>query len=146
MTLADIRPGLRTLLLSNAEIASAVGNERIYPLVLPQGVTKDSIVYNRVVESESYHFTGPSGLVISRMQIDVWSQSVDQANALADLIKEHIGGFAGHLNYNSSSPSAGYVNVQGVFMLSGDDGEYDSQAGMYRRRRDYSIIYEDRNV
>lgn len=141
--LADIRPGLRTLILSNGQIAAIVGT-RVYPVLLPQGVTADSIVYNRITESESYRYVGPSGLVIARIQIDAWSQSVGQANALGDLIKEHIGGFSGQLAYGSSSPSD-YVNVQGIFLINGDE-DYDSVAALYRRRRDYNIVYEDRNA
>ena len=143
MTLVDIRPGLHTLLLSNSDIVARVG-DRIYPVVLPQGVTADSIVYNRIVDNESYHFVGPSGLITQRMQIDAWSQTPDGASELADLIKELIGGFSGTVAYSANSPSD-FVRIQGIFLLSGDE-DYDSQAALYRRRRDYSIIFADRNA
>lgn len=143
MTLADIRPGLRTLLLSNSDIATMIG-ARIYPIILPQGVRENSIVYNRVSDIESYHFTGPSGLIVTRMQIDAWSPTIDGASALADLIKDCVSGFKGQLAYGTSSPTD-YVNVQGIFMLHGDE-DYDAQADLFRRRRDYNIVYGDRNA
>lgn len=141
--LADIRPGIRTLLLSSPDIAAMVGT-RVYPIVLPQGETEDSIVYNRIVESESYHFVGGSGLISTRMQIDAWSRDLDRAHVLGDLIKEFIGGFKGQINYGSSSPQD-YVNINGIFMLNGDE-DFDNLSLMYRRRRDYSVIYGDRNA
>ncbi len=143
MTLADIRPGLRSLLLANANIVAAVSS-RIYPVLLPQGVVDDSIVYNRITENESAHYVGPTGLILMRMQIDALSQSADGASALADLIKQHITGFSGIISYGSNSPQS-YVWVQGIFMLSGDE-EYFNDTAMYRRRRDYNIVFGDRNA
>lgn len=143
MTLADIRPGLRSLLLGNASIVAAVSN-RIYPILLPQGVVDDSIVYNRITESETSHYVGPSGLILMRIQIDAISQSTDRASAIADLIKEHINGFSGIISYGSNSPQS-YVWVQGIFLLGGDE-EYFNDSAMYRRRRDYNIIFGDRNA
>ncbi len=143
MTLADIRPGLRTLLLANANIVAAVSN-RIYPVILPQGVVEDSIVYNRISESESSHYVGPTGLILMRVQIDALSQSIDSASAIADLIKEHITGFSGTISYGSNSPQS-YVRVQGIFLLGGDE-DYFNESTMYRRSRDYNIIFGDRNA
>lgn len=143
MTLADIRPGIYSLLLSNAQIVARVA-DRVYPVVLPQGTTLDSIVYNRVVENESYHYVGPSGLVVARIQIDAWSQTPDGASELGDLIKEHIGGFSGQVAYGASSPSD-YVRIQGIFLLSGDE-DFDLESNLYRKRRDYSFVYADRNA
>jgi hypothetical protein len=143
MTLIDIRPGIFNLLLSNAQIVARVV-DRVYPVVLPQGMTLDSIVYNRVVENESYHYVGPSGLVVTRVQIDAWSMTPDGASELGDLIKEHLGGFSGQVSYSSNSPSE-YVRIQGIFLLSGDE-DYEQESGLYRRRRDYSFIYADRNA
>ena len=142
MTLVDLRPGLFSLLSSDPAIAARV-SDRIYPVVLPQGMTLDSVVYNRIVENESYHYTGSSGLVTARMQIDAWSKTPDGANELGDLIKERLSGFSGQVSYSVNSP-AEYVRIQGVFLLSGDE-DYDSESALYRRRRDYSFVYADRN-
>lgn len=140
--LVDLRPGLRNCLLSNTDISSMVGGTRIFPVRMKEGERNDSIVYLRAGESEGYHFTAASGLVSARMQIDSWSQSIDRANRLADLVKEHLGGFSGFMAYGGSSPSD-YVVVQGVFLLSGFE-DYDHEAELYRLSRDYNIVYEDR--
>jgi hypothetical protein len=138
--LVDLRPGLRNYLLSNASIAGMVGT-RIYPVIAQQGIRDDLIVYNTISEIEGYHFSGATGLVLARYQIDAWSQSAGRAARLADLIKEHLGGASGQWTYSGDSPSD-YVIVQGVFLQTGDT-DYDDEAMMYRTRRDYTIAYED---
>jgi hypothetical protein len=138
--LVDLRPGLRNYLLSNASIAAMVGT-RIYPVIAQQGIRDDLIVYNTISEIEGYHFSGATGLVLARYQIDAWSQSASRAARLGDLIKEHLGGASGQWTYSGDSPSD-YVIVQGVFLQTGDT-DYDDEAMMYRTRRDYTIAYED---
>lgn len=140
--LVDLRPGLRNCLLSNTDISSMVGGTRVFPVRMKEGERSDSIVYLRVGETEGYHFTAATGLILARMQIDSWSQSTDRCNRLADLVKEHLGGFSGPMQYGGSSPSD-YVVVQGVFLLSGFE-DYDQEAQLYRLSRDFSIVYEDR--
>jgi hypothetical protein len=39
MPIVDIRPVLRTFLLADSAISTAVGGERVYPVVLLQGQT-----------------------------------------------------------------------------------------------------------
>src|SRR4029434_1016941 len=138
--LVDLRPGWRNYLLTDSNIAAMVGT-RIYPVIAQQGIRDDLIVYNTISEIEGYHFTGPSGLVLARYQIDAWSVSAGRAARLADLLKERLGGAAGAWSYSSNSPND-VVIVQGVFLQTGDT-DYDDEVQMYRNRRDYTIAYED---
>ncbi len=139
MTLVDVRFGLVELLTSNASIQAIVAG-RVFPVNMRQGETRDSIVYTRVTELESYEYDGPSGLVAARFQFDVWSQSADDAQLLADLVKECLGGFAGQIQLDPPD----YVKVQGIFLINGRD-DYDGAAAMHRMSRDYFVWYEDRN-
>ena len=139
MALVDVRPGLRTLLLNNAQITAMV-QTRIYPVLLPQGTTLDSIVFTRITELDLPHMTGPTGLVTARFQFDAWSKDVDSAMTLADLVKEVLTNFRGIVNYDST-----FVNIQGAFLLNGRD-DYDSTSQMYRMSRDYYVYYGDRNA
>ena len=131
------------LLTSNASINGIVAG-RIFPVKMKQGETRDSIVYNRITELETYEMLGPSGLVSARFQFDAWSRSADNAMLLANLVKEQFGGFAGQIMFDPPSPS-NYVNVQLVELINGRD-DYDNEAQMYRMSRDYSVWYGDRNA
>ena len=140
MTLVDVRLGLRSLMLSDPSISTAVGGVRIYPVVLPQGITADSIVYNRITEFESLTMERPSGLVSARYQIDAWSKSVDSATVLANLVKEVVGGYRGQIALGSD-----HVNVQLIEVINGRD-DFDGVTFMYRVSKDYFVWYEERNA
>jgi len=141
MSIVDLRAGLRNYILSNSAIAAMV-SDRVFPVKVKDGVRDDCIVYFRSTELETYNFIAPSGLVTARMQIDSWSQSADRSFRLADLVKEHLGGFSGNMSYGGSSPND-FVTVQGIFILSGFE-DFDQESKLYRTSRDYGIVYEDR--
>lgn len=140
MSLVDVRPALVKLLSLNSSVTDIV-DTRIFPVVLPQGETRDSIVYTRITELEGMTFQQPSGLVSARIQFDSWSKSTNRANTLANLVKETFGGFEGRVDVDSSN----YVNIQLIELVNGRD-DYDPAVQMYRMSRDYFVWYEDRNA
>jgi hypothetical protein len=129
----DIRPALRTFVLADGLIASMVG-ARMYPIVLPQGVKEDSIVYNEVSSTGDHHNEGPSGLAQVRMQIGCWSLSADGAHALGLAVKARIDGYRGPM---------GSVDVQGVFFETWND-LYEDSTKMFGKSADYRIWYGER--
>jgi len=132
MALKDIRGPLRSFLLSDPDIATAVGNSRIFLKTLPQGERRASLVYMRPSEIATFTHTGADTLVKARMQIDAWAPNDDAAAALADNVKELMNGYRG---------AWGTVEVQGVFMQTISSDDYDSQSTMFRVGRDYLICY-----
>lgn len=142
MTLADIRVGLRALLLANAAISPAVGASRVYPLVLPQGTTATSIVYSRISGIGDHHSTGPSGLARPRFQVDCWATTHNAAAALALLVKECLDGYQGSVQWDDNSPGNA-IEIQGIFFDS-ERENYDSEAKLYRVSHDYFVWYEER--
>jgi len=143
VTLVDIRFGIVELLESDAGITARV-DTRIFPVKMKQGETRDSIVYTRITEFETYTTERSSGLVQVRYQIDAWSLSIDAANSLGLLIKEAISGFRGRVNYDPPSPT-NFVNVQLIETVNSRD-DYDDTTKMYRFSRDYYIWFEERNA
>jgi len=141
MTIADVRVGLRAYLLDDAAIAAIVGT-RIYPIVLPQGQVQTSIVYTRVSGIGDNHMEGPSGLSRPRFQVDCWSQSIDTASQLANLVKERIDGFRGTWFWGEDSPAEAIV-VQGVFFQN-EREDFDDATRLYRVSRDYFVWQAER--
>ena len=141
MTLVDARIGLVELLTSNVSI-NAIIDGRVFPVVMRQGETRDSIVYNRITELEALTMLGPCGLISVRYQFDAWSRSAEGAVILADLVKEQFGGYRGRITLD---PPLTYVDVQLIELINGRD-DFDNEAKMYRMSRDYYVWYEDRNV
>ena len=138
----DIRLALRSILLSDVDVSTAVGGSRIFPSVLPQGVVDPSVVYNTVTEASDYHMNGPSGLAQDRIQVDCWAQRSDQAVELANLVRDRLSGFSGTVSVGSQSPQDQII-VRGIFHDQGRD-DYDALAKLHTRRRDYMVWYADR--
>ncbi|RJP54169.1 MAG: DUF3168 domain-containing protein [Anaerolineaceae bacterium] len=137
----DIRPALRALMLADADVSTAVGGSRIYPDILPQGVTLPSVVTNLITELTDYHMQGASGLAQVRIQVDCWALTQDIAVDLANKVKDVLSAFAGTVLYGSSSPQTSIV-IQGIFADQGRD-DYDSVSKLFTRRRDYFVWYEE---
>ena len=139
MALVDVRPALVKLLTSNSGVTDIVGT-RIYPSVLAQGVTLDSVVYTRITELDSLTMQNSVGLVSARFQFDCWSKSADRANTLANLVKETFAGFAGRVDLPPN-----YVDIQLIELVNGRD-DYDPAVLLHRMSRDYFVWYEERNA
>lgn len=140
----DLRPAVRSYLLGDAGIAAAVtaaGVARIFPTVLPQGITLPSIVQNQITETTDYNIRGPSTLGNVRIQIDCWSDTLDGSVVLGDLVNTRLSGFFGSISWGSNSPPQS-VLINGIFAETARDG-YDSRAFLYSRRRDFVVWYND---
>lgn len=139
MTMIDVRPGLRAYLLADPAIAAIVV-DRCYPVILPQGEDRASIVYTRISAQGDYHMRGPSGLARPRIQIDSWAASVGEVSALSLAVKLRLEGFRGVMPWNGGSSSA---NVQGLFFESEFD-DYDAASHHHRVSQDYFVWFEER--
>lgn len=134
MALIDINPALRAFLLADDAISSAVGAARIYPVKLPQGETRTSVVVAEISNAGDHHMQGASGLTRPRIQFDVYAQSIDAARSLARLIKEYIDGYSGAM---------GSVQVQGCFFDNQREG-WENESTFYRVSGDFLIWYGER--
>lgn len=143
MTLKDVRVGLRAYLLDDATISTTVGASRIFPVKLPQGEIRTSIVYRRISGQGDHHMEGPSGLSRPRMQIDCYAQTADAADLLALQVKERIDGYRGSMSWGEDSPAEAIV-VQGIFYESEGPEDWDADAKMFRSSKDYLIWFEER--
>lgn len=140
MSMVDVRPGLRAYLLADGAIAALVGT-RVYPVILPQGVTATSIVYSRISGQGDHHMQGASGLSRPRIQIDCWSLSADHAASLALAVKERIDGFRGAMPWGASSPQDS-AEVLAIFFESERD-DYDPDSKLYRVSHDYLVWFRE---
>jgi hypothetical protein len=136
--MADVRAALRALMLSDPAINSAVGGNRIYPTILPQGVTAPSIVLQRISGFTDVANDGPTGLDRPRFQIAAWAQGVDSAAQLIELVKAKINGFTGPVTYGTST-----LIFRGIFFDIERDS-YDDISKLFSSEQDYLIWYADR--
>jgi hypothetical protein len=140
----DIRGALRAFLLSDAGINALVTTgsvSRIYPGIVPQGITQTSIVQNLITEASDMTMDGPSGLGEARVQLDCWALTQDAAVALANLVMDRLNGHRGTIAFGTGSPQE-EILLKGVFHDQGRD-DYDDVRKMFTRRRDYIIHYSE---
>lgn len=133
------------MLLADAAVLAAVTTgdspdvRRIYPAILPQGITAPSIVQNLITEGIGYFMQGDDALMQARVQLDAWALTQDLAVSLAGKVFDRMSGFSGTVVYGSNSPQDSIV-VQAVFHNQGRD-DYDDGSKMFVRRRDYILWF-----
>ena len=119
----------------------AVVEDRVFPIRLPQGERRASVVYQRISAVGDMTMQGPVSLAQLRFQIDCWSVLTDRAATLANLVKARLNGFQGQVGYGANSP-VDRVRIQGIFFDS-EREFYDDTNGMYRVSRDYIVWFDE---
>ena len=134
----DLRPALRAFLLADTGVAAVVG-VRVFPSVMPQGVTAPSLVYHRISAFGDHHMQGASGYAVARWQLTAWSERLDDAEALANLVKYRLDGYRGTMGTGLAA-----VKVQGAFFESENPPTHDTARKLYGVGRDYLIHFAER--
>lgn len=104
-------------LLSGATDAGA----QVSPLTAPDGTVAPYITYQRISANSENVLSGSSGVVNTRMQIDVYADSYAQAQTIAAQVDALMAAWS----------------VQNVSVLSQDI--YEDLVKLYRISQDYSI-------
>jgi hypothetical protein len=104
-------------LLSNATSAL----DRVYPLIAPDAVAAPYVIFQRISASTENILSGSSGLINTRIQVDVYAATYAQAQGVAAAIDGLMATWT----------------VQNVSVLSQDF--YEPEAKMHRVLTDYSI-------
>lgn len=92
MTLAD---GIFALLSGESTI-SAIVADRVYPLLVPEGVTLPAMTF-QFPAGRSYPTFKTSGLQMLRMQVDVFGETYEDANAGREALRKFLNGYQGTL-------------------------------------------------
>lgn len=138
--IVDPGPALRALVLSDATVVSIAG-QRMFPMKMPQGERRASLVFQEISAIGGHTLEGPAGLADMRMQITAWAETRDTAVELANALKEAIDGFANVVLYGDDSPQDQLL-FKAIFFDSGGSS-YDPDADMYGMRGDYFLRYTE---
>ena len=139
--MGDIRAALREVLLGDVVVFSLVDGERVYPVILQQGVKEPSVVINRVSSFDETTLEGQRNLPQLRIQVDSWAKTLDAANALSKAVRSVLAGFSGEVFYGADSPQQS-VAIHGIFFVTEADG-WDEPSRLYRHRVDYTVWYRE---
>lgn len=130
--MAGIVAAVRSRLLQDATITQLVGT-RIYPSVLPQPPAFPSITIQVVGSNTVLSHQGYSGLLSDLVQIDAYSKTQVEADALARRIRNMIDGWRG---------TAAQVTSPGAFRRTAAT-YFDQDAEAFRIRQDFTIWQQE---
>lgn len=133
MALVDAYEAIRTLLLLNATISTAVGGDRIFPLRMPQGETRTSLVLSRISAVGDHTNDGPVSLGRIRYQVDCYALTFGACADLALAIKSRLDGYRGVI---------GSFDIRGIFFDGVRDG-YEDDTKFYRVSQDYFVWHSE---
>lgn len=114
-------------LLANANLLDLTGT-RINWLRRPQGeaipANKGAVVLHRIDGQPDYHHGGPSGLVVSRVQVDCWAGSYKVAKLVARAVEAAVTGF---------SFTQGAIRFDVILIASERDDTFEEAPNTYFR-------------
>lgn len=95
----------RAMLIEHAGV-----DDRVYPLKLPQAVTRPALTYQFITGPRDYTQDGPDGATRFRVQVDIWGTAYNQCRTVRDALAAGISG----LNHESFGSPA--VEILGCFI------------------------------
>ena len=132
----SISTGLYAYLTGYAGLTALIV-KRLYPLVLPQGVTLPAVRYQRISTSRLRSHSGPSGLAYPTFQFSVHAGTAASADAVAAQLTAALECYQGPMGAGALG-----ATVQAAFVV-GDVDDYDAETGQYMRHVDAIIWHEE---
>lgn len=117
---------LIAFILADAGVTAAVGN-RVYWVQRPQASEVPAIVLTRIGGLRDYHTQGPSGLISSRVQADVFAKTYGAAKAASRALIACLSGHKGG-------------RFQGAF-VDGERDFYEGDQALHRVSIDFLISH-----
>ena len=126
---------IRALLIADAPTLALVST-RIYPQRLPQNVDYPAISYQRISGVRVRLVTGPSDRAQPRIQMNLWDETYNGVQAVADAVREAMDGYAGVIGGEEING----LSIQNEFDLFDEEALDD---GVYRIVQDYYVSYRE---
>lgn len=129
MTAAAFEEALFALLSADTAIAALVG-QRIHPVAAPQDVERPFVVYKVTGRQPFAPLAGAATLARARVTITCWADDWKPARDTAEAIAACLGGHVGA------------ETIQAGRLVAVAEG-YDSNAGLFGRSIDLSLIHKE---
>lgn len=119
-------------LLSRSPVTALTG-QRITWGRREQGAPLPAIVLHRIDGAPDYHLEGPSGLVVSRVQVDCWGDTYADAKRAAEAVAAPVNGIRF---------TQGATRFAAVLIVDQRDSNFDeSGEAIFRTSLDLSITH-----
>jgi hypothetical protein len=126
---------VRTRLLADPEVVTALSGGSIYPLLRPQTEPLPAITYQRISATRFDPLEAPMPLADARLQLDCWAKSYAEVKDLARAVRQSLNGFAG--------PPGPRPCLRAIRAFPDDRDLFESESGTYRVSQDFSVWWEE---
>ena len=125
-------PGVISLIKSKAAITSLIGNSpsRIYPNVLPQGVSGDALVYRTVSNIGNPSFDGASRMDFMMADFIAYSDTRSGVENLVSVLRNNI---------EDESGTYSGVNIQNVRYEDSGGDDWLDDINKYTKQAEFQI-------
>ena len=125
-------PGVISLIKSKAAITSLIGNSpsRIYPNVLPQGVSGDALVYRTVSNIGNPSFDGASKMDFMMADFIAYSDTKSGVENLVSVLRNNI---------EDESGTYSGVNIQNVRYEDSGSDDWLDDINKYTKQIEFQI-------
>jgi hypothetical protein len=121
---SNIESALVAKVTGDVTVSSIIA-ARMYPQIVPQGVSLPAVTYSEISGLRKHDLNGPCGLVESRWQLNCWTTTRSGARTLADAVRQSIDGFDGFV---------GAVEIQSIQMANEVDlGDFPAGVDVSRK-------------
>lgn len=130
----SVATAMRTLLLTDSTLSTAVGT-RVYPVIIPPEATTPLIVYREIsglADPASADNTGATIDMTTRLQFDIWSETYLETKSLKDALIKLVNRYSGVV---------GSVTVMDVIVDLVFDS-YDTDVNLYRQAIDVRVRHQ----
>lgn len=133
---------IRARLLSLATVTALV-NQRVFTVILPQGVTLPAIRVSRIGQDEPMHFRGPINMFRARVQVDSVGLTKAQVDAVdaavqGDGLGSNATGLKGFKGEIGSPP----MTIHAIIPADVRDLYDPEELRQYRVSREFFVTFE----
>jgi len=135
-----LEPAIYSYLAGVAGVTALTGT-RIYPVQAPQSATLPYVVFHRISERRFPHLTASSGMVRTRVQVDVLAETMLSATAVGEQLRLALDGWR-NTTMGDDSLNVLSVNLEDVNTARLEPTE-GSNPGTYLASIDYSFLWAE---
>lgn len=134
----SLESALYSYLTGKSAITSLTGAGNLYAGAAPEGAGARRLVFNRISQRRFDHLKAAGGLVRSRVQIDNYGTTPDDAIALGEAVRGVLHGFIGAMG--SEALDVRWVTIDD-WRNSYEPPHDGSSVGVHRASQDYIFVH-----
>lgn len=121
-------------ILSNAPSVTGLVGTRIYPVIVPEDVSKPALAYQVISERRRYIMQGQDAVTDSRVQITIVAESVQQMDTVAQALRNLLSGYKGVVQNK---------RIHLIELTNETDGAVQTGEDLRVLRQDYTIKWKE---